>query len=165
MRKVHPWYAFVLPAFAESIFIVKETKLLNDVVHYKVSINLRLVGHVLFVCFTQLANLVDIKPLVRVNFEHTYNQTSQFLTVFLGRRWKITFRYPLKQLVQIEVFFVRGSEWTSECTEFIRNAAHAPNIRLPVISFALEYLRTHIQWCSNSWKGFKSLRTQLTTQT
>lgn len=75
VRPVDSGNAFVLPAPAEGVLVVKQTQLLNDVVHDKVSVDNWLVGHVLFEGLAQLAYLVDVKPLVGVYFQHAHDQT------------------------------------------------------------------------------------------
>ena len=69
-------YPFVLPPFAEGIFVVKQRQFLYDVVHNQKSVDLRLVCHVLFVGLAQLTHLIDVKTLVRVYFQHASHQTA-----------------------------------------------------------------------------------------
>lgn len=73
MREVDSAHPFMLPATAKLILVVQETQLLNNVVHDKVSVDLGLVSHVFFVCLTELTNLIDVKPLIRVYFQHPNN--------------------------------------------------------------------------------------------
>lgn len=54
-----------------------------------------------FVGLTQLANLIDIKSLIWIYFEHAYNQASEFLAVSFRRRRKVTFRDSLKKLIEV----------------------------------------------------------------
>lgn len=67
--------SFVLPTFAKGVFVVEQTKLFNDVVHYEVSVNLRFACYVFLIGFTQCVYLINVKPLVRVNFQHSHHQT------------------------------------------------------------------------------------------
>lgn len=105
----------MLPSFAKLVFIVKQAQLFNDVVHYEVGVNLRLIRHVFLVGVAQLADLVDVKTLVWVDFEHADYEAAQLLAVLLAQWREISLRYTLKQLVQIQILFVRRPERTSEC--------------------------------------------------
>ena len=116
------------------------------------------------VCFTQLTDLIDIKSLIWIHFEHSNNKRAQHLAVSLWWWWKTTFGYPLKELIQVEIFLVARSKRTSKCTKFIPNAPHAPNIWFPIVTFALQDFGAHVERCSNSWKSLECLRAQLSTQ-
>ena len=74
MRVIYTAHPFVFPASAELVLVVEERQLLDDVVHDQICVDLRLVGHVLLVGLTQLANLIDIEPLIRVDLQHPNNQ-------------------------------------------------------------------------------------------
>jgi hypothetical protein len=90
MSVVHSAYSLVLPPTAELILVVKETQLLNNVIHYQVGVYLRLVSHVFLVCFTQLADLVDVKSLVWVYLQHANHQGAKLLAVSLWWRGEVT---------------------------------------------------------------------------
>jgi len=50
----------------------------------------------------------------------------------------------LEKVIERKVLFIILPERTSKHADFIGNAPHAPHITLPVITFALEDLRTHV---------------------
>lgn len=76
MGKINSAYSFMFPASAELVFIIEETKLFNYIIHDQVCVNLRFIGHMLLVCFTQLTDLIDVKSLIGVHFEHAHDQGS-----------------------------------------------------------------------------------------
>ena len=101
MSKEDSGYLRMFPAFAKLVFIVEKAEFFNNIVHDKIGIYLWFISHMFLISFTQLTYLVNVKSLVRINFQHPYHQTSQFLTVSLWRGWEITFGYPLEKLVKI----------------------------------------------------------------
>ena len=91
VSKEYSRYLGMLPAFAKLVLVVKEAEFFNYIVHDKIGINLGFVSHMLLICLAKLTDLIDVKSLVRVNFQHTNNQTSKFLTVSLRWWWKVSF--------------------------------------------------------------------------
>lgn len=164
ISKVDSVNAFVLPAFAKLVFIVEQTQLLNDVVHNKVDIDSWFVCTDLLVGFTQLTYLIDVEPLVRIQFQHAINNSSQFYRVLLRKRWNLSLCDSLEQIVKRQVFFVAGSKGTAKHAQFVSDASERPDVTFPVVTLSLKHFRTHIKWCSHSRKGFEGLRSQLTTK-
>lgn len=163
IRKVDSVDAFLFPPFAKLIFVVEQTKLLNDVVHNKVDIDSWLARKNLFVGFAQLTHLIDVEPLVWVQFKHAINDSSQFRRVLLSQRRNLAFCDSLEEIVKRKVFFVARSKWTAKHAEFVRDASERPDVTFPVVTFPLKNFRTHVKRCPDSRKGFECLRSQLTT--
>ena len=101
MREVHARYALMLPPTAKCIFIIKQTELLDDIVHDEIRIDLWLVCHMLFIGLTQLADLIYIEALIRINLQHAMNQASQFLAISVCQQRYVTLTYTLEQLIEI----------------------------------------------------------------
>lgn len=116
MCKIDSGNALVFPAFAKLIFVIEQAQFFYNVIHYQICVNLGLVGHVLFVRFAELADLVNVEPLIWVHFEHSYHQTSQLLAVSFWRWWKTAFGYSLKQLIQIQILLITLPERTPQRT-------------------------------------------------
>lgn len=89
----------MLPTTAESILVVEQTQFLNYVVHYQVCVDLWFVSHVLFVSLTKLANLIDVEALIRIYFQHSVHQASQFLTIAFRWLREIPLTDSLEQLI------------------------------------------------------------------
>lgn len=164
VRPVNAADALVPPALAEGVLVVEQTQLLDDVVHDQIGVHLRLVGHVLLVGLAEQAHLVDVEALVGVDLEHADDQTPELLAVLVRERRKLAFGNPLEQLVQVQVFFVRGPEGRPERAEFIGDAAHAPHVRLPVVAFALEHLGAHVERRSDSGESLEGLGAELSAE-
>ena len=83
VREVNARNTAVLIALTKEILVVKQTQLLDDVVHDQVGVDGRLVTNNLLVRVAQLDHLLDVKTLIWVKLEHPSDHTSQLLTVFL----------------------------------------------------------------------------------
>ena len=145
MRKVDPRDPLMPPNFAKASLVVEQAQLLNDVVHDQVDVDLGFVAHTLLVCFTQLADLTDIESLIRVQLEHAHHYTAQLRRILLTQRRVLPLGDPLEELVQRQVLFVILPEGASKLANLIRYAPQGPHIRLPVVAFALEDLRAHVE--------------------
>ena len=84
MREVNPRNAAVLVPFAEKVLVVKQTELLDDVVHYQVSIDGWLVTNDFLVGVAELHYLLDIEPLIRIELEHARDHAAKLRAVFLA---------------------------------------------------------------------------------
>ena len=78
VREIDAGNTLVLPDSAETGLVVEQAKLLDDIVHDQVDVDLRLVAHRLFVGFAQLAYLANVESLVRVELKHTHDDTAKF---------------------------------------------------------------------------------------
>lgn len=83
MSEVDAGNSFVLPTFAELILIVEKGKLLNDVVHYEINVDRRLVTYHFLVGLTKLAHVRNIKSLVWIKLKHPSNNSLQFWGVLI----------------------------------------------------------------------------------
>ena len=101
VSEIHARNALVLPATAKCVLVIQQTQLLNDVVHYEVRVDLRLVRHMLLVGLTQLANLIYVEALIGIDLQHAVNQTAKFLAVSVCQQRYVTFTYTLEQLIKI----------------------------------------------------------------
>lgn len=75
---------------------------------------MRFVCQMLLESFAQRADLIDVETLIWVYFKHADEQTAQFRAIPFWRRWEFTPGDSLKQLVEIQILFVRGPKGTSE---------------------------------------------------
>lgn len=66
MCKVNTADPFVLPPFAKSIFVVKQGQFFDYVIHDEVNIDSRFISNVLLESLAELADLRNIKSLIRV---------------------------------------------------------------------------------------------------
>lgn len=96
VSKVDARNAFVFPTLAKRSLIVQKAELFNDVVHYEIYVDLRLAAHTLFVGFTQLTNLADVKPLIGIQLEHPHHDPAELWRILLAQRWVLAFRNSLK---------------------------------------------------------------------
>ena len=86
----------VFPAFAKGIFIIKKTELFNYVIHYQIGVHLRFTCHMSLVCLTKHHDLINIKSLIWINFQHSDYNTSQFLTILFWKGREYSFRNSLE---------------------------------------------------------------------
>ena len=84
VSEVNSGYAAMLVALAEEVLVVEEGKLFNYIVHYQIGVNGWFAANNLFVSFTELGNLGDVKSLVRVEFEHSNDDSTEFRAVLLA---------------------------------------------------------------------------------
>ena len=159
MCKVNPRDPIVFPAFAERILVIQQRQLLNDVVHDQINVNGWLLAARLLISFAQLANHGDVEALIWIQLEHAHDYAAQLWRILFTQRRKFAFSDSLKQIVKTQILFVVLPERTTQHAKFVGNAPQTPHITLPVVSFALQHLRTHIERSSHARKGFKSLRT------
>lgn len=76
--------SFVLPALAELVLVVQKRKFLYDVVHDQVDVYLRLACRMLSEGLAKLDHLTDVKPLIRVQFQHPCDHALQFRRVLIA---------------------------------------------------------------------------------
>ena len=84
VSEVNSGYAAMLVALAEEVLVVEKGKLFNYIVHYQIGVNSWFAANNLFVSFTELGNLGDVKSLVRVEFEHSNDDSTEFRAVLLA---------------------------------------------------------------------------------
>ena len=134
----------MLPPLTKGVLIVEQTELLNDVVHDQVDVDYRLTSNVLLVGIAQLAHHVNGEPLVGIELEHALDDASQLGRVLIVQRRELTLRNTLEEIIKRQVLLVVLAKGTSQHTELISYAPHAPHITLPVVSLALKYFWAHV---------------------
>ena len=154
------------PPLAKGVLVVEQAEFLDYVIHYKIGVNCWLTSNVFLVRFAQLNHHVNSETLVRIELKHAIHDATQLWRILLLVHWrKLPFSNTLEKIIQRKVLFVVLTKGTSQHTQFICNATHAPHITFPIVSLALQYLWTHVEWSADSGECLKCLRAELSAQT